>query len=327
MPRVRDTRRVIEQPVPVEPAATDGERVVAIRRRIPWLHWPYVIVPLVALVMFLGAAGWAFPGLLARLQLGDYRAAERQVREFSWPAELHDDPMFTACGGFATRCARADIGPGAALRATTTALADAGLRLGPVRCGPEAETSIWLRVPGMSDCTAEASAGGYSVHALATEYAPTPSPSGALRLGFTQVSVLVLAENPRLAALVEATPVNSAPLPLHVTDVPGLPAVFEQLTCSQPEGDGCRTFAGTITLADPNAAGLDALAAQLADDLRGGGYLVDFESCRDVDAGRRCTVGGKAFRTAGGNDLTIVSAILSLDAAGGPTVLANVSAL
>ena len=103
--------------------------------------------------------------------------------------------------------------------------------------------------------------------------------------------------------------------------------MLRSLACTQPEGDGCRTFAGTITLADPNAAGLDALAAQLADDLRGGGYLVDFESCRDVDAGRRCTVGGKAFRTAGGNDLTIVRAILSLDAAGGPTVLANVSAL
>ena len=321
-----------ELPTPGQGVATvpakDPEPGVAVLR-LPWWRWPYVIVPLVALVMLLGAAAWAFPGLLARLQLGDYRTSERQVREFSWPAGLNDDPTLTACGGFATRCARADIGPEAALRATTTALADAGLRLGPVRCGPEAETSIWLRVPGLSDCTAEASAGGYSVHALATEYARTPSPSGALRLGFTQVSVLVLAENPRLAALVEPTSATGtrAPLPARAADVPGLPALLRSLACTQPEGDGCRRFAGTITLADPNAAGLDALAAQLADDLRGGGYLVYLESCRDVDAGRRCQVGGDAFRTAGGNDRTSVVAILSLDAAGGPTVLANVSAL
>ena len=326
MPRVRDTRRVIEQPGLVEPAATDGEHVVAVHQRIPWLHWPYVIVPLVALVMLLGAAAWAFPGLLARLQLGDYRAAERHIQEFAWPAGLNDDPTLTACGGFATRCARADVGPEAALRATATALADAGLRLGPVRCGPEAETSIWLSVPGLSDCTAEASAGGYSVHAFATEYARTPSPSGALRLGFTQVSVLVLAENPRLAALVEATPVNSAPLPLRVTDVPGLPGSFEALTCTEPEADGCRMFSGTITLADPNAEGLDALATRLSDDLRGGGYLVDFLSCRDVDAGRRCTVGGAAFRSPGGQDRTGVVAVLAPDPSGGVSARVSVSA-
>ena len=267
--------------------AADPEPGVSVLH-LPWWRWPYVIVPLVVLVMVLGGAAWAFPGLLARLQLGDYRTSERQVREFTWPAGLSDDPTLTACGGFGTRCARGDVGPEAALRATATALADAGVRLGPVRCGAEAETSVWLSVPGPSDCTAEASAGGYSVHALATEYARTPYPSGALRLGFTQVSVLVLAENPRLAPLVGPTQADSAPLPLRVTDVPGLPGSFEPLTCTEPEADGCRMFSGTITLADPNAAGLDALAAQLADDLRGGGYLVDFLSCRDVDAGRRC---------------------------------------
>jgi hypothetical protein len=321
-----------ELPTPGQGAATvpakDPEPGVAVLR-LPWLHWPYVIVPLVALVMLLGAAAWAFPGLLARLQLGDYRAAERHIQEFAWPAELHDDPTFTACGGFVTRCARTELAPEAALRAALPALAAAGLDLGPVRCGPEAETSIWPRVPRVSDCTAEASAGGYSVHARATEYAPTPDPSGALRLGFTQVSLFLSPESERLAALVEPTSASRthAPLPVRAADVPGLPALLRSLACTQPEGDGCRIFAGTITLADPNAAGLDALAAQLADELRGGGYLVNFESCRDVDAGRRCTVGGEAFRTAGGNDLTVVSAILSLDAAGGPTVLANVSAL
>jgi hypothetical protein len=319
-----------ELPTRAQGAATvpakDPEPGVAVLR-LPWWRWPYVIVPLVALVMLLGGAAWAFPGLLARLQLRDYRTSERQVQEFAWPAELHDDPTFTACGGFATRCARADIGPDAALAATAQALAAAGVHLGPVGCGAATDTSPWLRTAQEFDCTAVAHAGGYSVHALATRFAFSPSSPVALPLGYTQVSVALVAENPQLGALVQLTPATSAPLPLHVTDVPGLPAVFEQLTCSQPEGDGCRTFAGTITLADPNAAGLDALAAQLADDLRGGGYLVDFESCRDVDAGRRCTVGGKAFRTAGGNDLTSVLAILSLDAAGGPTVLANVSAL
>ena len=234
---------------------------------------------------------WDGRGLLARLQLGDYRTSERQVREFSWPAGLNDDPTLTACGGFATRCARADVGPEAALRATATALADAGLRLGPVRCGPEAETSIWLSVPGVSDCTAEASAGGYSVHALATEYARTPSPSGALRLGYTQVSLVLNPENERLAALVEPTSVTGtrAPLPARAADVPGLPTLLKSLECTQPEGDGCRAFEGTIALPGSGTSSADATAATLADDLRVGGYYVQMRTCRDVDVGRRCT--------------------------------------
>jgi hypothetical protein len=300
-------------------------------RRLPWWRWPYVLVPAVPLVLLLVAAVALWPEVHARLEVGDYRAAERHIQEFAWPTGLTDDPTLTACSALGTRCARTGFTPQAALRATAAALAKVGVDLDPERCGADADPMLAvLRTPMASDCAAVAHAGGYSVHVLATEYAHTPSPSaGALRLGFTQVSVLVLGENPRLAALVEPTSATGtgAPLPARAGDVPGLPALLRSLACTQPEGDGCRTFAGTITLADPNAAGLDALAAQLADDLRGGGYLVFLESCRDVDAGRSCTVGGEAFRTAGGNDRTDVRAILSLDAAGGPTVLANVSAL
>jgi len=319
-----------ELPTPGQGAATvpakDPEPGVAVLR-LPWWRWPYVIVPLVALVMLLGGAAWAFPGLLARLQLGDYRAAERHIQEFAWPAGLNDDPTLTACGGVGQRCARTDVGPEAALRATTTALADAGLRLGPVRCGPEAETSIWLSVPGVSDCTAEASAGGYSVHALATEYARTPS-SSALRLGFTQVSVFVLAENERLAALVEPTSVTGtrAPLPARAADVPGLPTLLRPLECTQPEGDGCRAFEGTIALPGSGTSSADATAATLADDLRAGGYYLLTSICRDVDVGRRCTVSGLRFRAAGGNDFTSVVVIVSDEQSDGLSIRASVTA-
>jgi hypothetical protein len=320
-----------EEPT-AEPNPTPVAEPKAGLPRLPWWRWPYVLAPAVPLVLLLVAAVALWPEVHARLEVGDYRAAKQHVQEFAWPAELHDDPTFTACGSFVTRCARTELAPEAALRAALPALAAAGLDLGPVQCGAEANAALFWRVLRQlrqSDCTEVARKAGFSVQALATEYADTPSPSGALRLGFTQVSLFLGPESERLAALVEPTSatVTRAPLPARAADVPGLPALLRSLACTQPEGDGCRRFAGTITLADPNAAGLDALAAQLADDLRGGGYLVYWESCRDVDAGRSCTVGGEAFRTAGGNDRTSVLAILSLDAAGGPTVLANVSAL
>ena len=299
--------------------------------RLPWLHWPYVIVPLVALVMFLGAAAWAFPGLLARLQLGDYRTSERQVREFSWPTGLNDDPTLTACGGFGQRCARTELAPEAALRAALPALAAAGLDLGPVQCGAEADAALFWRVLRQlrqSDCTAVARKAGFSVQALATTYPAMGAGSEDLDLGYTQVSLVLSPESERLAALVEPTSATGtrAPLPARAADVPGLPALLRSLACTQPEGDGCRAFEGTIALPDPGTSSVDATAATLADDLRAGGYYLQTRICRDVDVGRRCTVSGLLFRAAGGNDLTSVVVIVSDEQSDGLSIRASVTA-
>ena len=313
----------------MEPAATGGEHVVAIRQRIPWLRWPYVIVPLVALVMFLGAAAWAFPGLLARLQLGDYRATERHIQEFAWPAGLHDDPTLTACGGVATRCARTDLEPEAAVRAVVPGLSAAGVDLGEVRCGAQAETSAWLGELQPWDCTAVARSGGFSVLVLATDHARSPlAEVDGLSLGYTYVSLVPTPENEQLAALADemARPLTSSPLPLRAADVPGLPSMLEPLTCTQPEADGCRAFEGTIALSDARAADLDVTAARLADELRAGGYFVEIEHCRDLDAGRRCTVGGLVYRGAGGIDRASILAIISAGPKGDLSVRASVTA-
>ena len=316
-----------EPPTPEGVPAQGAEPQVGLSR-LPWLHWPYVVVPLVGLVLLLGTAAWAFPGLLARLQLGDYRTSERQVREFNWPAGLHDDPTLTACGEVVTRCARTDVTPEAALRDALPALAEAGLELGPVQCGAEADTGLLWRRRRQFDCTAVARKSGFFVQALATEY-PVRAPGLAdMRLGYTQVSVLVLAENPRLGALVEETSVTGtrAPLPARAADVPGLPTLLKSLECTQPEGDGCRAFEGTIALPGSGTSSADATAATLADDLRVGGYYVQMRTCRDVDVGRRCTVGGLRFRAAGGNDFTSVVVIVSDEQSDGVSIRASVTA-
>jgi hypothetical protein len=318
---------------PTVAATTGGPRSEAEPKtgllRLPWLHWPYVIVLIVPLVLVLAAAAWAWPGLLARVQLGDYRAAERHVREFAWPSGMQDDPTLTACGGFGTRCARADIGPEAALRATAGALGGAGVRLDPVRCGADVDLLLAALVtPQATDCAAVGHAGGFSVQAFATKYGHNLPDAGAVPLGYTQVSVRVTPENPRLGELVGEPSVlgTDAPLPLRISEVPGLPASFSSMTCTQPVTDGCRQFDGTMALADPSKVGIDAAAARLADQLRGGGYRVDLTRCRETEAGRRCTVAGQAYRTAGGRDLTSVVAILSSDPTGGLSVRAGVSA-
>jgi len=301
---------------------------VALRQRIPWLRWPYVIVPLVALVMFLGAAAWAFPGLLARLQLGDYRTSERQVREFSWPAGLNDDPTLTACGGVGQRCARTELTPEAALGAALPALAAAGLDLGPVQCGAEADAALFWRQLRQYDCTAVARKAGFRVQALATIYPPTSAGSEDVGLGYTQVSLVLNPENERLAALVEPTSVTGtrAPLPARAADVPGLPTLLRPLECTQPEGDGCRAFEGTIALPGSGPSSVDATAATLEDDLRAGGYYLQTRICRDVDVGRRCTVSGLLFRAAGGNDFTSVVVIVSDEQSAGLSIRASVTA-
>jgi hypothetical protein len=314
-------------PTPVGVPAQGAEPQVGLSR-LPWLHWPYVIVPLVALVMFLGAAAWAFPGLLARLQLGDYRTSERQVREFTWPAGLSDDPTLTACGGFGLRCARTDLAPEAAVRALVPGLAAAGVGLGEVRCGAQAETSALLSEPQLWDCTAVARKAGFSVQALATTYPAMGAGSEDLDLGYTQVSLVLSPESERLAALVEPTSATGtrAPLPARAADVPGLPALLRSLACTQPEGDGCRAFEGTIALPDPGTSGVDATAATLTDDLRAGGYYLRTSICRDVDVGRRCTVSGLLFRAAGGNDFTSVVVIVSDEQPAGLSIRASVTA-
>src|SRR5450759_4379984 len=322
--------RVTEPPTPEGVLAQGAEPQVGLSR-LPWLHWPYVVVPLVGLVLLLGTAAWAFPGLLARLQLGDYRTSERQVREFAWPAELHDDPTFTACGGFATRCARTELAPEAALRAALPALAAAGLDLGPVQCGAEADAALFwrvLRALRQSDCTAVARKAGFSVQALAPTYPARGAGSEDLDLGYTQVSLVLSPESERLAALVEPTSATGthAPLPARAADVPGLPALLRSLACTQPEGDGCRAFEGTIALPDPGTSGVDATAATLTDDLRAGGYSLQMSICRDVDVGRRCTVSGLLFRAAGGNDRTSVVVIVSDEQSAGVSILASVTA-
>lgn len=307
-------------------APTSGAEAGVGVLRLPWLHWPYLLVLILPLVILLAGAAVAFPGLVARLQLRDYRASERQVHELAWPARMQEDPTLTACGGFATRCARTDAGPGDALKATSEALAGVDVHLGPVRCGAAADTSLWLRTAQASDCTAVAHASGYSVLALATEYASGPSDPAALPLGYTQVSVVLVAENPRLAELSQPPATSRAPLPLDAADIPGLPSLLRSLPCTQPEGDGCRGFGGTIALPGSSAAELEAAATRLVADLRGGGYRVEVENCRDTSTGRRCTVSGMAFRSAGANDFTSVTAIFSPDKAGGLAVLASVSA-
>jgi len=296
--------------------------------RLPWLHWPYVIVPLVALVMLLGAAAWAFPGLLARLQLGDYRAAERHIQEFTWPAGLSDDPTLTACGGVGKRCARTELAPEAALRAALPALAAAGMDLGPVQCGAEADAALFWRQPRQSDCTAVARKAGFFVQALATTYPATGAGSEDLDLGYTQVSLVLNPESERLAALVEPTSATGtgAPLPARAADVPGLPALLRSLACTQPEGDGCRAFEGTIALPGSGPSSVDATAAMLMDDLRAGGYYLQTKNCRDVDVGRRCTVSGLLFRAAGGNDFTSVVVIVSDEQSDGVSIRASVTA-
>jgi hypothetical protein len=307
--------------------ATDPEPRVGLFR-LPWWRWPYVIVPLVALAMVLGAAAWAFPGLLARLQLGDYRTSERQVREFNWPAGLHDDPTLTACGEVVTRCARSDVTPEAALRAALPALAEAGLELGPLQCGAEADTGLPWRQRRQFDCAAFARKSGFFVQAFATEYPQSAPGLENVRLGYTQVSVVVTAEGPRLATLVVETsaPGTRAPLPPRAADVPGLPTLLRSLECAQPEGEGCRTFDGIVALPGVAPSSIDATAATLADDLRAGGYYLQTSICRDVDAGRRCTVSALLFRAAGGNDFTSVVAIVSNEKSGGLSIQANVTA-
>jgi len=297
--------------------------------RLPWLHWPYVIVPLVALVMLLGAAAWAFPGLLARLQLGDYRAAERHIQEFAWPAGLNDDPTLTACDGSGLRCARTELTPEAAVRAVVPGLAAAGVGLGEVRCGAEAETSALPNEPQPWDCTAVAHGGGFSTVVRAADHARNPGAEvDGLALGYTYVALVVVSENDRLDALVAETarPLIGPPLPLRAADVPGLPSMLESLTCTDPAADGCRGFEGTITLSDARAADLDATAARLADELRAGGYFVEIEHCRDVSTGRRCTVSGVAFRGVGGSGFTSILEIISVGPKGDLSIRANVAA-
>jgi len=272
---------------------------------------------------------WDCRGLLARLQLGDYRTSERQVREFNWPAGLHDDPTLTACGGFGLRCARTDLAPEAAVRAVVPGLAAAGVGLGEVRCGAQAETSALLSEPQLWDCTAVAHGGGFSVLVLATDHARSPlAEVDGPSLGYTYVSLAPTPENERLAALVAETapPLTSSPLPLRAADVPGLPSMLDSLTCTDPAADGCRGFDGTITLSDARAADLDATAARLADELRAGGYFVEIEHCRDVSTGRRCTVSGVAFRGVGGSGFTSISEIISVGPKGDLSIRANVAA-
>ena len=135
-------------------------------------------------------------------------------------------------------------------------------------------------------------------------------------------------ENERFGEVVGESSVarTDTPLPLRIGEVPGLPASFSSLTCTQPATDGCRQFDGTMALAGPSKVGIHAAAARLADQLRSGGYRVDVTRCRETEAGRKCTVAGQAYRTAGGNDLTSVVAILSSDPTGGLSVRASVTA-
>ena len=313
----------------MEPAATDGEHVEAIRQRIPWLHWPYVLVPAVPLVLLLVAAVALWPEVHARLEVGDYRAAKQHVQEFIWPAELHDDPTLTACSALGTRCARTGFTPQAALRATADALAKVGVDLDPERCGADADPMLALaHTPMASDCAAVAHAGGFSVYAIAWEYAPAPATSAPVPLAQTQVSLVVVAEDLRLDELAPETaaPRTSAALPLDIADVPGLPDVFDPLLCTQPAAGGCRQFDGVLTMRDADAADLDDVATQLTADLRAGGYFVYIPGCRDTDAGRQCTVSAIAYRSAGANDLTTVVAMMKPDPAGGLTVRASVTA-
>jgi hypothetical protein len=319
-----------EEPT-AEPNPTPVAEPKAGLLRLPWWRWPYVLVPAVPLVLLLVAAVALWPEVHARLEVGDYRAAKQHVQEFAWPAELHDDPTFTACGGFVLRCARTELAPEAALRAALPALAAAGLDLGPVQCGAEADAALFWRVLRQlrqSDCTAVARKAGFSVQALATTYPAMGAGSEDLDLGYTQVSLVLSPESERLAALVEETSVTGtrAPLPARAADVPGLPTLLKSLECTHPEGDGCRQFDGVLTMRDADAADLDDVATQLAADLRAGGHVVNIQGCRDTDAGRQCTVSAMAYRSAGANDLTIVVAIMTPDPAGGLTVRASISA-
>jgi hypothetical protein len=198
-----------------------------------------------------------------------------------------------------------------------------------VRCGADVDLLLADRVtPQGSDCAAVAHAGGFSIHAFATKYVHNQSDAVALPLGYTQVSVPLTPENRQLGELVGESSVSGtrAPLPLRISEVPGVPASFSSLTCTQHVTDGCRQFEGTVALADPSKVGLDAAATRLADELRSGGYRVVVASCRETDSGRRCTLDGQAYRTAGGNDPTGVVAILSSDPTGGLSVLASVTA-
>lgn len=306
---------------PLDSPTTGGEWG-ELSKRIPWLRWPYVLVPIVPLVLVLAGAVWAFPAVLARLQAASYRDSLREVQQFTWPAGLQDDPTFSACGLVpAWRCARADVEPRAALTSVAAALAGTGVDLGALRCGDHADPELLRREPTESDCTAVMHANGYSVVAWATRYAKGPGAPKPVELGYTQVTVDLPIDSWRLGEVVGPSSWMSSSLPLPATtaEVPGLPAMLTALPCIAVEGDGCRLFGGTIAIPGSRAADISAAAATFADDLRGGGYRVDTEYCREMASGPRCTVAGRMFRTVGGNGPILTMVVLTANPDGGLT--------